>query len=170
MAMSAETRRKVVFFVVALIVVAMVLASTGCSTTTGASDEEAGTPLDATFYPGAMNAVCATTDARLAALPTPPEAISTVDWAGEVARALQAETDALGAIDEPGALRASHRDFVSNTQEQTDAWTALSSALASQDAAGIDAARTEILELSGGRNVLAGELGALDCQERSIGS
>lgn len=170
MAMSEETRRKVVLFVVALIVVAMVLASTGCSTTTDASGDDPGTPLEASFYPAAMNEVCATTDARLAALPTPPEGISNTDWAGEVARALQAETNALDAVDEPGGLRAPHRDFVANTQDQTDAWMLLSSALASQDPAGIDEARTEILELSGGRNVLAGELGALDCQERAIGS
>lgn len=170
MALPEETRRKAILFVVALIVVAMVLASTGCSTTTGASDDDPGAPLEASFYPAAMSEVCATTDARLSALPSPPEQISNVDWAGEVASSLQAETDALDAVDEPGDLRAPHRDFVANTQDQATAWSSLSTALANDDAAGIDLARTEILELSRGRNALADELGALGCQERAIGS
>lgn len=169
--MSEETRRRVILFVVALIVVAMVLASTGCSTTTGGSDAEAaGAPLDASFYPGAMSEVCAATDARLAELPTPPDEISNVDWSGEVARALQAETDALDAVSEPGDMRSTHRDFVANTQDQTDAWTALSSALDAEESTAIDAARTEILELSRGRIELAGEIGATACEERAIGS
>lgn len=170
--MSQETRRRVVLVVVALIVVAMVLASTGCSTTTGLGEpgqERSGPePLDAEFYPAAVTEICARTDEQLAELPTPGEGIAETDWAVEVSRMMEAEADALGDVGTISDVRDDHRAFITNTRDQAAQWSALSSALASSDAEGIDAARTAILELSRGRIELAADLGIGGCRERTF--
>ncbi len=174
MAMSHETRRRMVLFVVALIVVAMVLASTGCSTTTG--NGEAGqngenpAPLESSFYPAAMGDVCAATDGRISDLPERGVAISESDWATEISRALDAEADAFDAVEPSSGLRVDHKSFIANTREQAASWAALSDAIANEDATGIDTSFNEIRELSGGRNELAAELSIDGCQGRALGS
>lgn len=172
MPMSQETRRKVVFVVAALIVVAMVLASTGCSTTSGAGeagqDRDGPSPLGADFYPAAVTDICAATDERLAELPTPGEGIAEADWADEVARVIESEADALGDVGTISDVREDHRSFIANTRDQAAAWSALSDAIEAGDADGVDTARTELLELSGGRIELASELGIGGCRERSL--
>ncbi len=172
MAMSPETRRRVVFFFVALIVVAMVLASTGCSTTAGTGeagqDRDGPAPLDANFYPAAVTDICEATDQQLAELPVPGDGIAEADWASEVARILGSEADALGDVGTISDVRDDHRAFISNTRDQAAQWSLLSTAIGAVDAEGIDAARTEILELGRGRIELAAELGIGGCRERSF--
>ena len=86
-----------------------------------------------------------------------------------MSRALEAEADALGDVGTISDVRDDHRAFVTNTRDQVTQWTALSEAIAAADATGIDAARTEILELSRGRIELADELGIGGCRERTFG-
>ncbi len=149
------------------------IAAVGCSTTsdTGEAgrDEDGAPALDANFYPAAVSRVCAATDERLAGLPSPGDGISEADWAAEVGMALDAEADSLGDVGTISAVREDHRTFVTNTRDQAAQWSALSGAIAAGDATGIDAARTEILELSGGRIELAAELGIGGCRERTFG-
>jgi hypothetical protein len=176
MAISQETRRRIVLIVVALIVVAMVLASTGCSSVSGTDqpgqagqDRDGPAPLEADFYPAAVTRICATTDERLAELPTPGDGMAENDWAGEVSLVLEAEATALGEVGTISSVRDDHRAFITNTSDQAAQWSLLSAAIAAADADGIDAARTEILELSRGRIELAAELGISGCRERSVG-
>lgn len=173
MALSHETRRRLVFIVAALVVVTMVLASTGCSTTSGAGeagqDRDGPAPLQASFYPAAVSDICAATDEQLAELPVPGEGIAETDWAGEVARVIASEAGSLEDVGTNGEVRDDHRTFVMNTRDQAEQWSLLSAAIASSDADGIDAARTEILELARGRIELAAELGIGGCRERSFG-
>lgn len=172
--MSHDTRRRVILLVAALIVIAMVLASTGCSTTSGTGEAGQGgdgpTPLNSSFYPGAMTDICAATDERLAELPAPGDGIAEADWATEVSRALTAEADAMGDIGAIGDVRDDHRTFVANTREQAAHWSDLSEAVATADGEAIGIARTEILELSRGRIDLAAELGISGCRERTFGA
>ncbi len=172
MALSQETRRRVVLVVAALIVVTMILASTGCSTTADNGEAVRTTdgqaPLGAQFYPRAVTDICAATDEQLAELPTPGDGIAETDWANEVARVLTSEAEALGDVGTISDVREDHRTFILNTRDQAAQWSLLASALASADAEGIDAARTEILELSRGRIELAAELGIGGCRERSF--
>ncbi len=158
--------------VAALIVVMMVLASTGCSTSAdngqAGQDRDGPAPLGAQFYPGAVSDICAATDQRLAELPAPGDGIAETDWASEVARVLTSEADALGDVGTISDVRDDHRAFITNTRDQAEQWSLLSTAIASADAVGIDAARTEILELSRGRIDLAAELGIGGCRERSF--
>lgn len=172
MALSPETRRRVVFVVAAVLVVAIVLASTGCSTNSGAGeagqDRDGPAPLNADFYPAAVTDICEATDAQLAELPSPGDGMAETDWAGEVARLLESEADALGEIGTISEVRDDHRTFTANTRDQAAQWELLSAALDSADAVAIDAARTEILELSRGRIELAAELGIGGCRERSF--
>ena len=171
--MSHETRRRVVLFVVAFIVVAMVLATAGCSTTAGTGepgqDRDGPAPLGADFYPATVTGICEATDEQLAELPTPGDGISEADWAAEVSRILGSEADALGEVGNISGVREDHRTFIMNTRDQAAEWSELSTAIAAADGAGIDAARTEILELSRGRIELAAELGIGGCRERSFG-
>ncbi len=170
--MSPETRRRVIFVVAALIVVAMVLASTGCSTTAGTGeagqDRDGPAPLDANFYPAAVTDICEATDQELAELPVPGDGIAEAAWASEVARILNSEADALGDVGTISDVRDDHRAFISNTRDQATQWSLLSTAIDAVDAEGIDAARTEILELARGRIDLAAELGIGGCRERSF--
>lgn len=162
------------FALAALLVVAMVLASTGCSTTESAGDTDpqsnGASPLGSSFYPAAVTDICAATDERLAELPAPGDGIAEADWAAEVSRALTAEADALGEIGTVSDVRDDHRAFIANTRDQAAQWSALSTAIDSADAERIDAARTGVLELSGGRIELAGELGIGGCRERDFGT
>lgn len=165
-----------VLIVVALIVVAMVLASTGCSTVSGTDepgqagqDRDEPAPLGADFYPAAVTEICAATDERLAELPAPGNGMAETDWASEVSLVLDAEVSALGEVGTISNVRDDHRAFITNTSDQAAQWSLLSAAIASADADGIDAARTEILELSRGRIELAAELGISGCRERSFG-
>ncbi len=157
----------------ASIVVSITIAAVGCSATpgTGEADEGGDAPaaLDANFYPAAMSQICASTDERLAGLPSPGDGISETDWATEVGMALEAEADSLDDVGTSNAVREDHRTFVANTRDQAAQWSALSGAIAAADAAGIDTARTEILELSRGRIELAAELGIGGCRERTLG-
>ncbi len=172
MAMSPETRKRIVFVVAALIVVAMVLASTGCSTTAGTGeagqDRDGPAPLDANFYPAAVTDICDATDQQLAELPVPGDGISETDWASEVARILDSEAEALGQVGTISDVRDDHRAFIANTRDQATQWSVLSAAIDGDDAEGIDTARTEILELARGRIELAAELGIGGCRERSF--
>ncbi|MEP1122987.1 MAG: hypothetical protein ABJH68_03735 [Ilumatobacter sp.] len=151
----------------------MTIAAVGCSTTSGtgeAGEDEDGAPtLDANFYPAAVSEICASTDERLAELPSPGDGISETDWASEVGMALDAEAESLGDVGTISTVREDHRTFVTNTRDQAAQWNALSEAIAAGDATGIDAARTEILELSRGRIELAAELGIGGCRERTFG-
>lgn len=169
---SSDTRRRIVFIVVALIVVTLVLASTGCSTTAGTGqageDRDGPAPLDASLYPAAMTDICSATDEELAELPSPGDGIAEADWAAEVSRVLEGEAEALGEIGAVGEVRTDHRTFVTNTRDQAAQWSLLSTAIGDADPEGIDAARTEILELSRGRIELAAELGVSGCRERNF--
>ncbi len=171
MARSSDTRRRVLFVLAALIVIAMVLASTGCSTTaepgTAGADRDGPTPLDARFYPAAVGDICDETDDALAALPAPGAEIGEADWAGEVARLIDAEADALADVG-ASSVRDDHRAFVENTRQQAAAWSQLGAAIAAGDVDGVDTNRTEILELSRGRIELADELGISGCRERDV--
>lgn len=174
MALSHETRRRVIFGFAAPIVVAMVLASSGCSTTVGTGeagqDRDGPAALDADSYPTAVTDICAATDTQLAALPSPGDGISETDWAAEVASSLTAEAAALDDITAIGDLREDHASLVANTTDQAAQWQELSAAITAESSEAIDTARTEILELSGGRIELVTDMGIDGCRERSFGS
>ena len=161
---------------VTLVVVTMVLCTTACSTTTGDDPDaaEEGDRLSPALYTAQVDEICAATDAELAELPSPPEEISAVDWAGEVAGTLRDEADDLDDIRVGASRRDDHASFVENTVAQADQWDELAEALSGVDdpdvAATIGDIRTEILELSLGRADLADELGLSGCGVRDIRS
>jgi len=153
-------RRRVPTAVIALSALAL---STGCL----GSDDSGGEP-SITDYQAEMNDICARATARLGALPTPPAQISDADFAVEVSRAIRDEAAAAAELRPPSDIRADHLSFVENTEDQATAWADLSAEIAgtgngatSED---IDALRTDILELSLGRNDLAAEMELDSCR------
>lgn len=174
MAISQETRRRIVLAVVALIVVAMVLSTVGCSSSdtsdniadaSGDSEE-----LTSGFYAQQVSDICLATNAELDALPTPPTEISRVDWAAEVARLLGEEAMAFDEIQVGDDLRTDHASLVENTDDQAAQWIVLNEILAQPEAAGaselLATTTNEIAELTLGRNDLATEMGLDGCQAR----
>jgi|GEM_PF-5329901 len=172
MAMSEDTRRRVVLAVVALIIVAFVLATAACTNTTDASGDDVADDgrLAASSYPEQMNGACVAANDLLRALPTPPSQISDTDWAGEVARIIGGEAAAFDRITVSPTLRDDHRALVLNTEQQSEQWASVSAALGSDDQAAVGELSAEIGALTLGRNDLAIEMGLTDCAERAIGS
>jgi hypothetical protein len=175
MAMSHDTRRRVIFVVAALLVVALVLASTGCSTSSStdgtSTNSSEGDEIGGAIYSEAMNAICAETDRRLAELPTPPDEISQGDWALEVSSALRDEAAAFDEIQVGSDRRDDHASFVDNTAEQAELWLDVSDALADDpdgSTAMVDSV-TNIAELTLGRNDLASDMMLSGCQVRDLG-
>ena len=139
--------------------VAPALAGAACSDTTIESgDASADLP-----YAEAMAAVCTRTEADLAELPEPPDAITVADFSAEVARILSGEADAARRLDAPDELAADHRAFVSNTDEHAAGWRRLAEAGDSS----IGDEMTRIAELTLGRDDLATEMGIPDCRRES---
>lgn len=127
-----------------------------------ASSGSSTTALIGTEYSAATDAICADTNTRLDALPSPPDGISAGDWADEVALAFGAESQRTGDLLVDSSIRGTHLDFVTTTTELADRYSTLSSTI-SDDPDGIGAISTEITELTLGRNDLAAELGLDEC-------
>lgn len=165
--MSPELRKNLVFVLVALLIVAMVLASTGCTTTSGDGGDGSSADQDAA---GLMNDICEATAAELDALPDPPEQISRVDWAAEVARVLDNEANRLDALSVEVGLREAHGSLVRTAREQATQFALLGDTLRepSPDSAGIESVSNEIRSLSLGREDLAAELGVPNCGTRAL--
>ncbi|BAN04031.1 hypothetical protein YM304_37170 [Ilumatobacter coccineus YM16-304] len=113
-------------------------------------------------YVEAIETICADTNARLDALPSPPDGISATDWADEVALAFGAESERTRDLLVDGSLRSTHLDFATTTSELAGRYRALSTTIV-DDPDGIGAISTEITELTLGRNDLASELGVNGC-------
>ena len=135
------------------------LAVAGCSgTTIESGDSSADLP-----YAEAMATVCTRTEAGLADLPEPPDAITVADFSAEVARILGEEADAARRVEAPDELAADHRAFVANTDEQAAGWRRLAEA----GDGPIGDEMTRIAELTLGRDDLATEMGIPDCRRES---
>lgn len=162
--MSDATRKNLIMVVVALLVIAMVLASTGCTTTEG---DEA---LTDDTYPDAMAEICSDTSSELEAVPEPPEQISRVDWAGEVARILDNEATRFDSLAVESDLREGHGSLVRTAREQAAQLALLGDALGADaaDSGGIESISDEIRSLSLGREELANGLGVPTCGTRAL--
>jgi hypothetical protein len=141
------------------------LGLTVCVASLAGCDLESEDPSEdsaAEDYLSELAAACTTARGALAALPQPPEEISPDDFAIEVARVLEAEAEAVRGIRPPEELDDDHRAFVRNTDEQADAWRLVAETV-DADLEAVDEIRTQILELSLGRDDLAVEMGAEAC-------
>lgn len=136
---------------------ALVLASVACE----GGLPEATTPES---YRAELADVCATTAAELDALPEPPEQISVEDFATQAAEVLTREATRVDRLDVPrdDALRADHRAFVRNTEDQADAWREVAAAAATDGDVGDAADRIRRLVL--GRNDLVDAMGVPACR------
>lgn len=137
-----------------------VVATVGTVACQSSGDDTAALTGDA--YVTATEAICADTNERLDALPSPPDGISATDWADEVALAFGAESERTRDLLVDGEFRSTHLDFVTTTTELADRYRALSATI-TDDPDGIGAISTEITELTLGRNDLALELGLDGC-------
>lgn len=135
---------------------AIAIVSGGCASAGGGGTL---TPAD---YDATMTEICVATDARLDALPTPPEQIGASDWAGEVSRAFRAEASSASALTVDAEVRELHRSFVTTTQDLADQWSQLATALAT-DPDDIGSTDVEITALSLGRDDVATDLGLEAC-------
>ncbi len=140
-----------------------IIAGLAVATTACQSSGPENTPLLGADYVAAADAICADTNARLDALPSPPDGISATDWATEIALAFGAESERSGDLLVDSSIRGTHLDFVTTTTELADRYRALSVTIV-DDPDGIADVSTEITELSLGRNDLAAELGLADCE------
>jgi hypothetical protein len=154
MALAQDRRRHVQ---TAFVSVLIGLAAGACQS----SGADTG-PLVGDAYTTATDAICADTNDRLEALPSPPEGISPTDWADEVALAFRAETERTGDLFVDNSIRGTHLDFVTTTTELADQYRLLSSTI-DTNPDGIGAITTQITELTLGRDELASELGVVEC-------
>ena len=136
---------------------AAILSAAGC-----ASDGAGASPLSGERYIAAMGEICVDTDARLAALPEPPEAISAADWAAEVALALAAEAERAEELVVDQSIGSNHRTFVTTTNDIAASYRILSTTVV-DDPEGVGVLTTEITEFSLGRDDVAAELGLTEC-------
>ena len=74
-----------------------------------------------------------------------------------------AQAEQARALTAPQELDADHRAFVQNTADQSARWAALA-ATPADDAVAFGALRTEILQLTLGRDDLAVEMGVAECR------
>lgn len=179
---------------IALVATATIALVVGCSTTSGtdgggSSGTDGGgasEPVDVTAgdsasgsaggdvdddglgdYVAFMEALCASTDDRIDALPSPPDQIRADLWATEVATAFAQERDRADLeAQPPDDVRRDHRAYVETTAELVDAWTALSTSLAA-GADDIEDRRTDVTQLALGRNATAATLGLTTCDRSS---
>jgi hypothetical protein len=125
--------------------------------------ESSPTPVTLEGYLSALESICATTNAEFDALPAPPEQISVENFATRAAETLDQEAARAGRVAVPrdDAVRADHRAFVRNTEQQADAWRAIAEAAAAGTDVGPSADLVRQLVL--GRNDLALSMGAPRC-------
>lgn len=168
-AMSPDTRRRVMLAVVALIVIAFVLSTAACTNSTDQDGEgvDAAAPLDASFYTGEMSDICEASDEAIAALPARPAAISDADWADEISEIFATEANEFISLMVADDLSETHGALAQTTEELAVAWADLSTALDAVDDAALSEATTVVGELTLGRNDLAVELGVDRCAERT---
>jgi hypothetical protein len=140
-----------------LLVIAALAAALGACTsrsTNEATDED---------YLGALTSICTDTTEQLDSLPEPPEQISLANFATEASNALAGEAERVRRLEPPDELADDHRAFIRNTDEQATTWNELGS-LPSADAETLEPLVTTIGQLTLGRNDLALEMGAPECQ------
>jgi hypothetical protein len=142
--------------------VAVVVATTGLGV--GACDEALPEPATPEEYRAELSAICTATTADLDALPAPPEQISVADFATQAAETLEREATRADRVRLPSddAIRADHRAFVRNTEDQADAWRALAAASAAGGDVGESADQLRRLVL--GRNDLVATMGVETCR------
>ncbi len=130
-----------------------------------AGDPAGGDGSDAAVedYATDLAAACTAADAALDALPSPPEEIAPDDFAGEVARVLEAEAEAVRRLRPPEELADDHRAFVRNTDDQVRAWRTVAETVGT-DPDAMSELSTQILELSLGRDDLSTEMGVDACR------
>jgi hypothetical protein len=140
----------------------LTLAVCGAATIAGCS--EADEPVTAEAYLGSLEAICIDTTAELQTLPAPPEQISVTDFATRAAELLDGEAALVDRLDLPddATVRADHRAFVRNTEEQADAWRSIAGAGA--ESADLVTSADLVRQLVLGRNDLAEEMGAPACR------
>lgn len=136
---------------------ACVLALASCTS------EAAEPALDAPAYRAALTEVCANAAETQSALVEPTDTAGIAPFATEVARLLDAEAEAARSLRPPDELDADHRAFVQNTADQARGWRELA-ATDTDDAAAFAELRTEILQLTLGRDDLATEMGVDGCR------
>lgn len=142
--------------------VALAFATLGIAASACTSSGSGSTALIGSAYVTATDLICADTNSRLDALPSPPDGISATDWADEVALAFSAESQRTGDLLVDSSIRGTHLDFVTTTSELADRYSTLSATI-TNDPDSIGAISTEVTELTLGRNDLAAELGLDDC-------
>lgn len=113
-----------------------------------------------------LQAICSATTSQLQALPKAPEQISVTDLATRAAELLDGEATQVDRLAIPtgsdvtvDGLAGDHRAFVRNTQEQADAWRTVATGAST----GLADSTKLIAQLVGGRNELAGSMGAPGC-------
>ena len=143
-----------------LLVIATLATSLGACTSTSTNE-----PTDQD-YVGALTSICTDTTEQLDSLPEPPEQISIANFASEASNALAGEAERVRRLEPPDELADDHRAFIRNTDEQAAAWNELGS-LPSTDAETLEPLVTTIGQLTLGRNDLAVEMGAPECQRSS---
>lgn len=132
----------------------------------GAGCDDPVEPIAFDDYLADLEEICASTTAELLALPPAPEQIAVSDLATSAAGLLDDEANRVNRLEVPSGddvtvedLDGDHRAFVRNTQEQATAWRAV--AVAGPDTL---AESTQLIaQLVGGRNELAGAMGAAAC-------
>ena len=118
---------------------------------------------DPSAYREEMNRACVQSQEREQLLATPADAAEVPEFAREVAAMFRVESDAFRAITPPDDLDADHRAFIQNTDDQAGRWETLATT-APADTEAFGALQTEILQLSLGRDDLAGEMGLPACR------
>lgn len=139
---------------------ALTVAVAGAVTACGSDETTEALVGDA--YVAGMSEICTATNARLDALPEPPEQISASNWAAEVARAFRAEAAAAGALVVDATVRSDHGTYTTTTDDLAAAYDDLAVAVG----AGTDdimSVTTEITELSLGRDDVAVRLDLDTC-------
>ena len=131
-----------------------------------ASCSDAVEPVTYDEYLTELQAICTSTTEQLLALPAAPEQIAVADLATSAAGLLEAEATRVSRLDVPSGddvstddLDGDHRAFVRNTEEQAEAWLAVATA----EPVGLAESTQLIAQLVGGRNELAGSMGAPSC-------
>jgi hypothetical protein len=136
--------------------VVLVVVAAACTATESAEVTESG-------YIEMMDAACVVTSSVLDALPTPPDEISTPDFATLAATAIENEAERARTIEPPDDLAADHRAFVANTDDQASRWREIARLPAGQEE-GLNRLSGEIAQLTLGRDDLATEMGIVACR------
>ncbi len=133
-------------------------------TATAAACASEPAPVTEADYLVDLQAICTETTSTIDALPQPPDEIPVAAFASSAAGALANEAERARSLEVPDSIADDHRAFVRNTDEQSSAWRAISTA--GDDELG--ALTVRVGELIRGRNDLATEMGAPDCRRGDV--